>query len=406
VFGLTIRDRDLTVFQYAAPPIGCDVEAIGGGRDLTAFPIYRAGIGRRVPPGFVRIGPITTLPRVLHNLGFCLEAVLAPSGISADILSHPDNAVPYPTLSRILSDSVAVTGRDDIGLLVGAEAHASQLGLVGFLLQQAGDVRGSLGDLARYLHYSDRGAVVRVWEADGLAALGYAIYEADAEDTAQIYDGAIAIACNILRDLCGPQWTPVEVMLARREPAHPVEYERVFGAPIRFDAEQSAVLFSAHWLDAPVRHSDPELRRLLQEQIDLLEAEESGSVTEQVRRLVRVLLLTSVGSLGSLSELLNMTPRTLARRLAAEGTSFKQISDEVHYSVARQYLANTALSITEVSLAMKYSEASAFTRAFRGWAGQSPSAWRALNRSAGTTGEKRPMTGPPTRLGTHRSAFP
>lgn len=322
---------------------------------------------------------------MLREFGVDPEKALRPFGVSLEAFTHPDNTIPFQSLCRIVDHCVALTGREDVGLLVGEQANASKLGLVGFLLQQADNVRSALGDLAHYLHYSDRGAIVRVSEADGLARLGYAIYEADAEGTAQIYDGAIAIARNILRDLCGPSWSPVEILLARRAPSVPARYERFFGAPVSFNADESAIIFPAHWLDTPIRNSDPELRRLLQEQIDAMEVEEDGDLSEQVRRIIRATLLTSGGSLGAASGLLNLAPRTLARRLKADGTSFKEISDEVHFSVARQYLANTSLSVTEVGLAMKYSESSAFTRAFRRWAGMSPSEWRAEHGPRGSS---------------------
>jgi AraC-like DNA-binding protein len=73
---------------------------------------------------------------------------------------------------------------------------------------------------------------------------------------------------------------------------------------------------------------------------------------------------------------MRMTRRTLARRLEAEGTTFKELSDSVHFEIPRQAIRNTALSLTRISLALNYSEPSAFTRAFRKWSGMSPGEWR------------------------------
>jgi AraC-like DNA-binding protein len=155
-------------------------------------------------------------------------------------------------------------------------------------------------------------------------------------------------------------------------------HERFFGAPVSFGRECNAVFFREQALDTPIRTADPMLRRILQEQVDLLEAEENGHFTERVRRLLRTALLMSGSSLADLTNLLGMNRRTLARHLKAEGTTFKKLSDEVHFDVARNLLANTVMSVTDVSVALNYSETSAFTRAFRGWAGVPPSEWRAL----------------------------
>ena len=339
-------------------------------------PIFRAGLGRRMPFGHMRIGVATTLPNVLRDLGIAPEALFPLEGVSVDLFADPDNAIPFANFCGLFSRCKEATGRDDLGLLVCEKAGASDLGLVGFLLMQAPDVRTALGDLVRYLHHSDRGAVPFMTVQDGLVGLGYSIHEPNLPGTEQMYDGALAVGRNIMRGVCGAQWTPLEVTLSRRRPASPSRYERFFDAPIRFDADQSVIFFSEKWLDTPIPHADPALRRMLQEQIDLLEVEEAGKISEQVRRLLRTGILTSSGSFDDVSHLLRMSRRTLARHLEAEGTSFKHLSQEVCFDVARQLLMNTSLTMTDISLTLNYSEASAFTRAFRHWSGTTPRQWR------------------------------
>jgi AraC-like DNA-binding protein len=71
-----------------------------------------------------------------------------------------------------------------------------------------------------------------------------------------------------------------------------------------------------------------------------------------------------------------MSPRTLHRRLAVEGTSWKKLLDDVRYERARQLLQDSDSSITEIALDLGYSDHAAFTRAFRRWAGSPPSQHR------------------------------
>lgn len=352
----------------------------GGRFDAAPMTIFRAGLGRRVPNGYIRIGPAIAIPAVLQDLDVAIEPLLQRVGISAHLFADPDHALPFRDFCQFLSLCVERTKRDDFGLLICERVGASNLGLVGFLLQQAPDVRSALGDLVRYLHHHDRGSVPFMTVNKGIAALGYSISEPGLPATEHIYDGALAIGRNIMRAFCGPDWTPVEVTLSRRRPSEIKRYERFFGAPIRFGSERNALLFPVDCLDVPIHAADPMLRRMLQEQIDLLEAEEVANLTERVRRLLRTALLTSGTSLADISELLGMNRRTLARHLEAEGCSFKKLSDEVRFDISRHLLTNTAMSVTEVSFALNYSETSAFTRAFRGWAGVSPSEWRTLHR--------------------------
>lgn len=323
------------------------------------------------------MGPSIAIPDILSDHACDPARVMDRAGVPADTFAHPDNALPFPVFCRLISICAEAVGREDIGLLIAENTSPSNLGLVGFLLQQAPDVRTALADLVRYLHHSDRGAVPFMLVQHGVVVLGYSILEPNVPATEQIYDGAIAITANILRALCGPKWTPSEVTLARHRPDSPSRYERVFAAPVRFDAERSAVHFDEKWLDTRIPTADPALRSMLQEQVDLLEAEEEGDCAEQVRRLLRTCLLTRDGSIADVAALLQITKRTLARRLEAEGTSFRALSDDIRHEIARQLLENTAMTITDIGLALNYSEASAFSRAFRQWADATPREWRA-----------------------------
>lgn len=347
-----------------------------GGLNGAPVAVFRAGLGRLVPRGYIRIGPAIAIPALLQEFDVAIEPLLRAAGVPASVFDTPDNALPFRDFCMFISLCVEQTKRDDFGLLVCERAGASNLGLVGFLLQQAPSVRAALGDLVRYLHHHDRGAVPFMTIEAGTVALGYAIADPILPASKHIYDGALAIVSNIMRAFCGPDWAPSAVTLSRQKPPAANRYERFFGAPVYFGAERNALLFPERYLDTPIRTADPMLRQMLQEQVDQLEHEEAGRLSERVTRLLRTALLTSGTSLADVSTLLGMKRRTLARHLEAEGRSFKSISDEVHFDVARHLLANTALSVTDVGVALNYSETSAFTRAFTRWAGLNPSEWR------------------------------
>jgi AraC-like DNA-binding protein len=72
------------------------------------------------------------------------------------------------------------------------------------------------------------------------------------------------------------------------------------------------------------------------------------------------------------------------RRLAGEGVSYGEILSDLRFALARRYLFDRALSVSEISWLLGYAENSAFTRAFHRWTGISPKAARAQQRlSAG-----------------------
>lgn len=347
--------------------------------DSAGAPVVRTGLRRRLPCGYIRIGSGIAIPAVLREFDVQFDVLLQHLRMPASIFDHPDNALPFAVFCRLISLCIEATARDDFGFLICETLGAANFGLVGLLLQQAPDVRTALTDLVRNLHHHDRGAMPFVKLRDGVVAFGYLISQPALPAAHHIYDGALAIGRNIMRAFCGPNWTPVEVMLSRKRPASTTRHERFYGAPVCFSAERNAISFREEWLDTPIRGADPMLHQMLQEQVDLLEAEETINVTEQVRRLLRTAALTSGASFGDISELLHLNRRTLGRHLDAEGTSFKKLSEEVHFDIARHLLANTAMSVTDIGLVLNYSQASSFTRAFHGWSGRGPREWRAVN---------------------------
>jgi len=324
----------------------------------------------------VRIGLVIAIPEVLASLGANPAEVLGEVGLELKLFDDPDSRISYVARGRLLAHCAQRTGCAHFGLLVGQRASLRSFGLIGLLARSAQDAGSALRSLVRHFHYQARGAVLAL-EVDGdLAVLSYESYQLQAAATDLVGDGAVAIAFNILRELCGPDWMPIELRFVHRRPSDVAPFRQFFRAPLRFDAEQYAVVFSATWLARALPGTDPDLRRLLQEQIDKLEHQHEDDFAEQVRSMLRHALVTGYSGADQIAALFSVDRRTLNRRLNAQGTGFQQILDEVSFEIARQMLTDSAMDIVQVADLLGYANASAFTRAFRRWSGDTPAAWR------------------------------
>jgi AraC-like DNA-binding protein len=335
--------------------------------------------GRRLRVATVQTSGTASIPDVLRSLGASPAQVLASAGVEQTLFDDPDSLISLDALGRLMKRCVTTTGCQHFGLLVGQRGGLHSLGLVGLVARYSPDVRSALHKLGTYLHLHNGAAVTSVLETDDVAVLAYDLNQPDIEAVDQISDGAIAILFNILRSLCGPDWHPVEVRFAHRKPADVRPFRRFFGAPLRFDDEQTALVFSADWLDLRVPGAHDELQRLLQRQIDALEARHRGELPEQVRSVLRAGLLTGHASADQVAALFSVHSRTLRRRLNAFGTTFKALADESRFEIARQMLRDTRMDVSQIADSLDYADASAFTRAFRRWSDTTPAAWRAMN---------------------------
>jgi AraC-like DNA-binding protein len=336
----------------------------------------KAGLRERpVLEGSLRIGPLVGVPALLEELGVDLAAAIGPLGLVETLFSDAENMIAFPILGRLLQACVTRTGCPHFGLLLGQRMGPECLGLIGQLLPHAPDVGTALRSLVLNLHLHDRGAAPLLSLEGERAVLSYLIYR-PGEGTDQINDGAMAICLNIMRSLCGPAWLPSEVLFAHRQPEDIAPFRRCFQAPLRFDREQTALVFPAKWLNQALTGADPARRQEIEQRIVALANLSQTDLVGRLRSTLRALLTTSRGSQEEVAELFSLHPRTLNRRLAEQGTSFKALVAEVRYDIACQLLANTALSVGQIATILGYGEISALTRAFRRWSGMSPQAWR------------------------------
>jgi AraC-like DNA-binding protein len=325
----------------------------------------------------VPVGSVWAIPDVLRELGAEPAAVLKDAGLEPTLFDDRQNLVSFAARGRLLAHCARATGCQHFGLLVGQRGGLHTVGLVGLLAKYSPDVGTALRNLVGYFRLHLRGAVTSV-EVDGeIAMLTYDVLEPDLEGLEQTYGGVVATMLNIMRGLCGPGWKPLEARFAHRRPADVLPFRQFFGVPLTFDAERCALVFKSHWLDSRVRDADPELQRLLQDQVNALLPAPDEDFTGHVRGILRTALLSGHGSATQVAALLGMHPRTLSRRLQERDSSFQQLVDEARFSIARQMLEHTSIDISEIAASLDYSDASAFTRSFRRWSGTTPALWRA-----------------------------
>ena len=328
----------------------------------------------------VRIGPILELPGLLDEFGVHPHEVLAAAGIDPRVFRNPDNLIPFESRLRLLNVCARRTRCSHFGLLLGQRTTLHSFGLIGFMALNSPDVGSALNGLIRFLHLHVQGSAVTLEIGDEMAFMGYGVYQASSESVTQLVEAGVAASFNALREWCGSEWQPVEVCFSHRKPSVWSPFQKIFNAPVRFDAEKNGIYFPAHWLKQRVRIADPELLRLLRIQIDELERSHGDDFLEQVRRMVHVSIPAQNCSAGQVARLFSIHSRTLHRYLRAYGTSFREIKDQCSFDIARQMLENSDTDLYDIAVLLGYSDRRAFSRAFRKWSGTTPTRWRAAHR--------------------------
>jgi AraC-like DNA-binding protein len=201
----------------------------------------------------------------------------------------------------------------------------------------------------------------------------------------------LAIALNTIKELVGKEWKPTEVQMFRDPPRDKRTFHLHFRTRLRFGAEHAAIVFPTADLARPLLDADPQAYAQLRDELEERSNLSGGAkLSNRVRRLLRGMLATGSARHGidlpGVARLLGIHPRTLTRRLRAEGATFSNILDESRYELARQLLRDTRLLITEIAVDLGYAESASFNHAFRRWSGITASAWRSAQKSRSRSG--------------------
>lgn len=286
--------------------------------------------------------------------------------------------VPVPVWRDLLARGLArgvLEGADGIApeLAVGACVRPGHVGVLGYLVLASDTLGEAMLAYQRYETLFYGATLAEIVVEEGQAEMRWPPSE---DELGQQADGvAIAALVTFLRRQIDDPPPPRAVsFLGNVNEAAARAYEHFFGCPVRWNDSHVRVSFPLEYLGIPMPRRDPTLRALLDRQAQaLLRALPGGSDTErQLQQVLLKLLADGEPTLARAASAMHMSPRTLQRRLAGHGVSWQQWLDRSREQLARNYLADTALSLTDIALLLGFSEQSAFTRAYRRWAGTPP----------------------------------
>lgn len=294
-------------------------------------------------------------------------------------LDDPDVRVPERAAQEAWRMAATMTGDLALGVHLAEALPRGALDLVEYAFRSSASLGLGLERLARYGRIlSDRMAART--EATGKDFL---LVVRDA-GTSPIHPAraefAMAVALRLARDATGADITPLQVCFAHGAHTDVTEHLRFFRVPVHFDSGANTMILSRADAERPLRGADPALsaivRRRLEKTLAETETTTSGTMAARVRRILLDDLGQTALTPAALARALNISTRTLSRRLAVEGTSFRQILDQARCEFAKALLHDGNLSVGDIAFFLQYSEPAAFHRSFRRWTGQTPREFR------------------------------
>lgn len=315
-------------------------------------------------------------------------------GLTREQMVDPCVRLSYRQVHTILLRALETCGEPGLGLVIGSSENLSVFGLLGLLMMTAPtfgeavrmgvenhEVSGSLLDMDFENLGGDEVALV-VWPRFDDPRLQPFLCE-------EIMASSLAVA----RELVGPHFCPRRVELTYSAPGHATMYPRVLGAETRFDAPASRLILDAHWLGTPLAGHNPLASRQAQQLCRNQRQQTHGNPEQEIVATVEHLLRSRLHErlrIDQVAGALNLSERSLRRRLARQGQSFRDIHDRVRTDCALELLRGSRMPMTRVAGALGFSDAREFRRAFKRWTGVSPQAVRE-NRTPEHVGRFAPL---------------
>jgi AraC-like DNA-binding protein len=315
----------------------------------------------------------------LRNHNIDPAPFLERHGLSEPDVNTDQIRVSAAAQARFLESAAEALNDPALGLHLAEGVSPREMGLLFYVASAGKDLGEALALLARYCRIVNEAIRIQLKRRDSdLVVEGEFVGVARFRAT-QNAEFGVAVIVRMLREITGRNIHPTSITLAHVRNSHSRELERFCGCPIEFGGSSGQVVFSPQSLAAPLLTEDVHLLDALRPICDEAAKQREtapGSLRAAVENEAQTLLPHGKAQRHNVAKRLAMSTRTLARKLASEGTTFEDVVDELRRSLALQYIKTPSISLSQMAWLLGYEGSTSFNHAFRRWTGAPPSAAR------------------------------
>ena len=328
------------------------------------------------PPVTIPIAFVQGMLSGLQARGKCCDALLEEAGIATALLHKAGARVTadqYATLFRLLIDRL-----DDEGLgFLSRPLRSGSLAFIARAAISAATLDVALRRVAHTFGLLQDDVVLESVRERELAGVALRFTNASATHPVFLHELLLRVFWRLLAWVAGGHLTAVRFDFAFACPPHASNYGKVFPAPVQFEQRRSTFWFDARRLQDPVRRNEAALRTFLADAQTyvILPRRNDDTISARVRDKLQQ-AQPAWPDLDGAAAALHISTSTLQRRLANEGTSFQSLKDALRRDVAIVRLNTSAVPLATLAYELGFADSAAFQRAFKGWTGSAPGAYR------------------------------
>jgi AraC-like DNA-binding protein len=300
-------------------------------------------------------------------------------GLSEEAVNTDQIRVSAAAQARFVESAAEALHDPALGFRLATEVDPRKVGLLFYVASAAKDLGEAIVLFARYLRIVNEAVRIKLTRQGSDLAVELHFVGVPRIRAGQNTEFGIALMVKGLREITGRNIHPIKItFIHMRSPSFP-EFERFCGCPVEFGGSSDQLVLSNQSLALPLITEDTHLLDVLRPICDeaaKLRETALGSLRASVENEVQKLLPHGRAQRHNVAKKLAMSARTMARRLASEGTTFENVVDELRRSLALQYVRTPGISLSQIAWLLGYEGSTSFNHAFRRWTGGPPSAAR------------------------------
>jgi AraC-like DNA-binding protein len=298
------------------------------------------------------------------------------AGINPALLKKSDARIAISHVDELWQLAVELLDDPCFGIKMSENWHPSYAGALGYAWCASSTLRTALNRVVRYVHVVSEDLNIKLADTHGglkiIVDLGKSVFTLP-----QHHDVVLSVLMHMCRFNYGDELMPAEVCLAHDKPPCENIISGYFRTPVVYDAPASSLTLRKEDVDRTLTTSNKELALLHDEFLMkyLIEIKK-GDIVQQIQSVIMENLPSGNVTDNLIARELNLSERSLQRKLKEKGTSFRSVLDNVREMAAIQYIKNPVNSMSDIAFLLGFSEQSAFSRAFKKWTGTSPVKYR------------------------------
>lgn len=323
----------------------------------------------------IRAAGMRGVASVLRERGIAIEPFMDRVGIPRAALVDEELRISLPAYCELLEQASVAAKAPDLGLAIADRQDISILGPLAIAMQNASTIGDALETASRFLHAHSNGIRLSLHArtpASGHTSLRIALIAPSWLPRRQTLELCLADLHHFLVFLARAEPPVLEVMLPHEPAAARKRYAQCFGRPVTFGAKHASVVVPSSFLAQSLSGAVAALHELGLNYLKLAFEGGNKTVGEQVDEILRRALSSTRGRREVVARLMNLHPRTLQRRLEAEGRSFSDLVDAARRDQTRHWLTESDVPIAHIADIVGLADQSVLSRNCVRWFGRSP----------------------------------